>query len=166
MIDINMQCDRWHDEKLDEADLIENTVRATLLAAQETVSLSDKETELSVVLCDDLYIQSLNKQYRNKDKVTNVLSFPQTEFPLKEDAGDFVILGDVILAYETIKKEAEEQNKTFTDHVRHLVTHGTLHLLGYDHEEPQEAEIMENLEIKILSQFGVENPYSKMDFVS
>lgn len=109
-----------------------------------------EESELSIVLVDDAFIQNLNKKYRNKDKPTNVLSFPQDD--------DFS-LGDIVLALETIERESKEQNKLFEHHLSHLVVHGTLHLLGYDHETDEEAEEMETLEVKILSELAIENPY-------
>lgn len=109
-----------------------------------------QETELSLVLADDDFVQNLNREYRGKDKPTNILSFPQDE--------DFC-LGDLVLAYETVEREAREQNKTFTNHVTHLIVHGVLHLLGYDHIDDQEAEEMEALEISILAKMGLPNPY-------
>lgn len=111
---------------------------------------NDGGVEVSIVLTDDAHIQALNRDYRGKDKPTNVLSFPQDEPSL---------LGDVIIAYETIAREAEEQNKSFSDHFTHMLVHGTLHLLGYDHEAEAEAEEMEALEVAILSDIGVKNPY-------
>ncbi len=119
-------------------------------AAQATLTASDAAGELSIVLADDAFIQALNKQYRDKDKPTNVLSFPQ------DDPG---LLGDVILAYETVAAEAEAQNKSLKDHVTHLIVHGILHLIGHDHEEDGEAETMEALEIAVLSNLGIKNPY-------
>lgn len=107
--------------------------------------------EIAVVLADDAFVQNLNKQYRGKDKPTNVLSFPAS-------LGDGE-LGDIILAFETIEREAAEQQKTFRNHATHLLVHGFLHLLGYDHIEEKEAEIMEKLEIKILKKLGISNPY-------
>jgi probable rRNA maturation factor len=105
--------------------------------------------DVSVVLADDAFVQDLNRTYRGKNKPTNVLSFP----------GDNDELGDVLLAYETVKKEASEQGKRFADHAAHLVVHGCLHLLGYDHERARDAEKMEALEVRILRQLGVLNPY-------
>lgn len=128
--------------------------------------LKDLRGELSVVLCDDDFIRTLNREYRGKDKPTNVLSFPQIEFREGEGFGDPVPFGDLILAYETIIREAEEQKKSFSSHFTHLIIHGTLHLLGYDHETEGEAEEMESLEIAILEQMGIENPYSDTNFMA
>lgn len=111
---------------------------------------SKSNFEIAVVLADDKFVQALNRQYRGKNKPTNVLSFPSDE------EGE---LGDLILAIETIEKEAQEQKKKFRNHAIHLLVHGFLHLLGYDHLEKKQAEIMECLEVKILKRLGVSNPY-------
>jgi len=105
--------------------------------------------EICVVLAGDAFIKKLNKAYRGKDKATNVLSFP----------GEGGYLGDIVLALETVKREAREQKKISRDHATHLLVHGTLHLLGYDHMLTRDAEVMERKEIKILKVLGVENPY-------
>ena len=100
-------------------------------------------------------IQQLNKQYRDKDKVTNVLSFPMQ---LPEEV-DICLLGDIVLCASVIEQEAEQQSKTGSEHWAHMVVHGMLHLQGYDHIENDEAEEMEQLEISILKQLGFDNPY-------
>lgn len=124
--------------------------------------------EVSLVFTDDKSIQQLNKEYRNKDNPTNVLSFPDTELTacsLEEAAmtEEPLILGDIIFAAETIEREAASQNKKFEDHVIHLLIHGLLHLVGYDHIEQNEAETMEELEISILQSFHINNPYLMSD---
>ena len=105
---------------------------------------------ISILLTNNAHIQHLNKEFRGKDKPTNVLSFPA-------DEDDY--LGDIAIAYETICAEAIEQDKKFDHHLIHMVIHGLLHLKGYDHEDDLEAEEMEALEIKILADMGIENPY-------
>lgn len=129
-----------------------------------------EELSHSVVLTNDESIRELNKQFRTKDMPTNVLSFPAyegvaelkaalaqpTNDPMLEDAG---YIGDMILARETIIREAREQVKPVKDHFSHLLVHGTLHLLGYDHMTPEEAEEMENLEVSILRELSIANPY-------
>ena len=105
--------------------------------------------ELSILLTNDKEIQALNKTYRGKNKPTNVLSFPQ----------DAPLLGDVVMALETLKREAKEQDKTFHDHFCHLFIHGVLHLLGYDHENDKDQDKMESHEKKILHKLGIANPY-------
>ena len=100
-------------------------------------------------------IQNLNKQYRDKDKATNVLSFPMQS----PEEVDVCLLGDIVLCASVIKQEAEQQSKTSSAHWAHMVVHGMLHLQGYDHIESDEAEEMEQLEISILKQLGFDNPY-------
>jgi probable rRNA maturation factor len=107
-----------------------------------------RKGEISVVLADDAFVRELNRTYRGKDKPTNVLSFPSDEH-----------LGDIVLAFETVASEAAQQGKSFKAHAQHLLVHGTLHLLGYDHEQEAQAEEMEGLEVKILKKLGVANPY-------
>jgi probable rRNA maturation factor len=107
--------------------------------------------ELSVVFTDDAGVRRLNARYRGKDKATNVLSFPQKSGPL---------LGDVILAAETIRREAALSAKPLEDHMAHLIIHGFLHLLGHDHEEDAEAEKMEQLERLALQRLGIPDPYA------
>jgi probable rRNA maturation factor len=119
--------------------------------------------EVSVRLTDDAEVQTLNREYRHKDKPTNVLSFPMVQPDLLEglansDDGE-VLLGDIVLARETCAREAEEKSVTFADHATHLIVHGTLHLLGYDHQGDSEAEAMEALERAILATLGIDDPY-------
>lgn len=142
-INIDVRCDAWPD--------MNARIERAALAALEGAKHGG---ELSIVLADDAFIQQLNKQYRSKDKPTNVLSFPQ-------DHPD--MLGDIILAHETIATEANDQNKSFENHVTHLIVHGVLHLLGLDHEDDKEADEMEALEIKILLHLGIKNPYETGD---
>lgn len=114
--------------------------------------------ELSIVLTGDAAIRKLNAAYRRKDKPTNVLSFPGSgPGDLRGSAG--VILGDVVIAYGTVAKEARQGRKSLKDHLSHMVVHGVLHLLGYDHETASDAKTMERLETKILSQLGIADPY-------
>lgn len=112
--------------------------------------------ELSILLTDDAEQHELNAQWRGKDSATNVLSFPQIE-PFGPVVG---ILGDITLARETLIREAAEQGVTFEAHFTHLVVHGFLHILGYDHLTDAEALQMESLETQILASLGVENPYA------
>lgn len=132
-------------------------------------SLSDKlkNIEISILLTGDEYIQELNKNYRHKDKPTNVLSFPLIDGELIKN-GNFkkllltsksLALGDIALSIQTILKEASEQKKTFDDHLTHLLLHSILHLIGFNHEDDKDAKVMENLETKILKNMGIKNPY-------
>jgi probable rRNA maturation factor len=114
---------------------------------------------VSVVLADDALVRRLNRQWRRIDAATNVLSFPSLDQELPPKAP--FLLGDVVLAYETVSREAQEQGKDLADHLRHLVVHGILHLLGYDHEDPGQAEQMEALETQVLARLGVGDPYAE-----
>jgi probable rRNA maturation factor len=120
------------------------------------------ESEISLLLTDDKEIQTLNKNYRGFDKPTNVLSFPiQDPLALKTvmQQSHPIMLGDIVLSYETVMHEIDRDKKTFLNHVSHLLVHSVLHLLGYDHEEDHDADEMEALEVRILNQLGIQNPY-------
>lgn len=118
----------------------------------------DKEPELSVLLTNDEEVRGLNKEFRGIDKPTNVLSFPDDDWE-NEELENTIYLGDIALAFETIERESAEQNKNFKNHFTHLLVHAMLHLLGYEHEEEKQAEDMEKLEIEILEDFQISNPY-------
>ena len=113
--------------------------------------------ELGILLSDDEHVKSVNQEWRGIDKPTNVLSFPAVE-PTKLARAPF--LGDIIIAYETVEREAKAEGKAFADHYAHLVVHGFLHLLGFDHIEEADAERMEALEIAILSSLDIPDPYT------
>lgn len=113
--------------------------------------------EACVALSDDATVRSLNARFRGKDKPTNVLSFPALE---RFDGAVPQSLGDVVLAQETVEREAAEQGVAASHHLQHLVVHGLLHLLGFDHETDDEAQEMEGIEIEVLSTLGIPNPYS------
>lgn len=130
---------------------LEKRIRKAAFAALEASNVKPG-AEVSIVLADDEFVRELNHKYRDKDKPTNVLSFP---------ADEEGTLGDVILAYETIEAEAAAQDKQFDHHLMHLIIHGILHLIGHDHESEKEAEHMESIEIRILESFGVKNPYAE-----
>ena len=125
--------------------------RAVEAAAAE---LSTSAAELAIVLTDDSAIRVLNRKWRGIDAPTNVLSFP-AEVP----AGAPPLLGDIVLAYDTVAREARRQRKPFAHHVAHLAVHGFLHLCGYDHERDQDAETMERLERRILRRLDISDPY-------
>ncbi len=122
-----------------------------------------KDIELSVVLANDAYIQKLNAHYRKQDKPTNVLSFPSESLKAGEYSSlpSWCALGDIVLSYPTIAKEASEQGKTISSHLAHMVVHSILHLLGYDHENPIDAHQMEQTEITILQYLKFKNPYEE-----
>jgi probable rRNA maturation factor len=137
-------------------DLIAAGVCAALPAAAGTVA---------IVLADDALVQDLNKRFRGKDKPTNVLSFPGDDAPpagIPETNPHFADtgLGDVVLAAETLGREAKAEGKSMNDHFSHLALHGILHLLGYDHETDEDARQMEALETVILAGLGIADPYA------
>ena len=113
-----------------------------------------KDCELCIVFCDDAEIRGLNAQWRGQDKPTNVLSFP-TPGALATKP----LLGDIVIAFETVAREAREQDKSLADHASHMIIHGFLHLIGYDHETPAEAEAMESLERRVAETLGIIDPY-------
>ena len=130
--------------------------RAVFEALKQSGAKVRGVSELSIVLTDDAEQQGLNRDWRGIDKPTNVLSFPQIE-PFGPVTG---ILGDIVLARETLEREAVELGKPFTDHYTHLVVHGFLHILGYDHIDEAEALVMEGLETQILATLGIPDPYN------
>ncbi len=130
--------------------------RATIAASvAESGALSDGD--VSLCLTDDAALRALNLHWRGIDKPTNVLSFPSAPDRL----GESTTLGDIALAYETLAREAEELGVALADHYRHLLVHGFLHLIGYDHETDAEAERMEALETTVLARLGVADPYAR-----
>jgi probable rRNA maturation factor len=152
-VEIAMDSSLWEAVR-DVEVLIEQAVEAAL----RVDGIDHREdAELSVVLTDDPGIQVLNKVWRLKDRPTNVLSFPAVP---AERMADSPILGDLVLAYETIEREATELGIGIEAHVSHLVVHGTLHLFGYDHMSDADAERMETLEAAVLATLGIADPYA------
>ncbi len=140
------------------ADVEEHCTAAALAALAGAGIALGHPAELSIVLGDDRLLRDLNRQWRGIDKPTNVLSFPAlAPAPLPRAAPR--LLGDVVLAFETVRDEAADQGKPLADHLRHLVVHGVLHLLGFDHESAGEAARMEALEAAVLARIGVPDPY-------
>lgn len=135
-------------------------LRAIATAAQSAAS-GEGTCELAVMLTDDAGIRTLNANWRGIDKPTNVLSFPalaQTSAPQPGDPPR--MLGDIAIAYETVRREADDESKSFADHLSHLAIHGYLHLVGYDHENDADAQTMEQLERDILARLGIADPYA------
>jgi probable rRNA maturation factor len=150
----------WREDMPDAAALGRRAARAALKEVPPATALGDAPIELSLVLADDGLVHRLNRQYRGIDRPTNVLSFGNLPTEPEAPADRPVMLGDVVLARETVAAEAAMQGKALADHFSHLVVHGVLHLLGYDHEHAGEAEVMEGLEISVLAKLGIANPYS------
>jgi len=148
----------------DWTDLAKSAAHAALRGTPHGDLLSNRScVEMSVKLSDDAEVKTLNAAYRGKDKPTNVLSFPMVQLDLLDavDIGDDgeTLLGDIILAHETCAREADERGISLADHATHLIVHGTLHLVGYDHESDAEAEAMETIEIRALASLGLADPY-------
>ncbi len=139
----------------------EEIIQRAIAAAASFVELPAEETEVAVMLTDDARIRDLNRDWRDQDKATNVLSFPAAQ-PPGETPQPFM-LGDIAIAYETTRFEAETEGKPFQNHLSHLAIHGFLHLLGYDHLDDDEAEEMEGLERDILAKLGIADPYLTSD---
>lgn len=128
--------------------------RAVAAAADATGRAFAEDAEVSFLFTDDTHIRALNATWRGIDKATNVLSFAGGE-PIEAAR----LLGDIVIAFETLRKEAEDQGKPVGDHLAHLVVHGFLHLVGFDHEIDAEADEMEDMERNILARLGIEDPY-------
>jgi len=152
-VDIDVKEPLW--EK--ELPTVQRDITTVSQIVYNACDLPTRSAEISIVLADDIFIQDLNQRYRGKDKPTNVLSFPATDDP--QEATEHMILGDVIISYQTLQRESEEQSKTMEAHMVHMLVHGILHLIGYDHQDSQEAEKMEALEVGLLKEMGYANPY-------
>ncbi len=151
--------DCWINEPDAEA-VIQRAIAAAASAADADVD----DAELAVMLTDDAGIRTLNKDFRGIDKPTNVLSFPAAPPPgsgTEDDAPR--ALGDIAIAYQTVRREADDEHKPFAHHLSHLAVHGFLHLIGYDHETDDTAEAMEALETEILAQLGIPDPYAERE---
>lgn len=163
-IAVVVECSTWT-AALPDVERTCRRVAAAALGAGAAGDWSDAEVErmeLSIVLADDATVRELNRSYRRQDKATNVLSFAALdgdETPLPPDGP--IMLGDVILAYQVTAEEAARDGKTLVQHLSHLVVHGVLHLLGYDHQDEDAAEDMERLETAVLGALGLPDPYAQ-----
>lgn len=150
---------RWKDALPDVAKLVKTAASSAWKRGNSgALEIPVKQAEISVLLTDDQAVHALNKEYRGMDRPTNVLSFAALDDE-NEPIVDPMLLGDIVVAFETTKREADEQKCSLADHLFHLIVHGTLHLIGYDHMEERDAVEMEALEIKILADNGIGNPY-------
>ena len=147
-IDFVVESELW-----EEAGNLKPLLRSAVAEAAQVLSTGG--AELAIVLTDDSTIRLLNRDWRGVDKATNVLSFPTETF-----GGKPRLLGDIVLAYETVAREAHTEGKPFAHHLAHLTVHGFLHLNGYDHERKREAEKMEELERQILRRLAIPDPYA------
>src|ERR1700733_9498149 len=169
LIEVLVVADGWRAEPDAEA-----VIHRAIAAAAESLHAGSGEAglgganageaELAVMLTDDAGIRTLNRNWRSIDKPTNVLSFPALQ-PTGAGGPDDAprMLGDIAIAYETTRREADDEQKPFDHHLSHLAIHGFLHLIGYDHETDHDAEAMEGLEQEILAQLGIPDPYADRD---
>jgi probable rRNA maturation factor len=152
-IEIRTDSDLWSGQPL-----AEQTVREAIAAAARSLATADGE--VSVVLTNDAEIKAINLEWRGIDKPTNVLSFPA---PKTKNTGGAKLLGDIVIAYETLQRECDDEGKIFLHHLSHLTVHGFLHLIGYDHQNDSDADEMEGLESKIMNSMKLPDPYRAHD---
>ena len=156
MTEVLVVADCWQNEPN-----AETIIQRAIAAAAEEVDDDVGEAEIAVMLTDDPGIRTLNSNWRGIDKPTNVLSFPALQPEGARKPGDAPrMLGDIAIAYETTRREADAEGKPFEHHLSHLAIHGFLHLIGYDHENDDDAETMETLETEILAQLGIPDPHA------
>ncbi|MGD9865844.1 MAG: rRNA maturation RNase YbeY [Pseudodonghicola sp.] len=166
-VDLTIEDSAW--DALDLQALADRAAQATL----DRLGLDPESCEVALLACDDARIAELNADFRGKPTPTNVLSWPAEDLAAEEPGGtpdlpeaDFtgeIALGDIAIAYGTCAREAAEQGKPLADHCTHLIVHGLLHLLGYDHIRDPDATLMEGLEVEILGSMGLGNPYREQD---
>ena len=167
MLDVAIEADEEWDSSKDWKQLARRATESAIAqSAFPDLARSVRPVELSVRLTSDEEVRALNAHWRGKDKPTNVLSFPlaeQYELEQGDEDGPELMLGDIILARGVCEREAAEMHVSVEEHATHLIVHGTLHLLGYDHQDEAGAEDMERREVKALGQLGIANPYMVTD---
>jgi probable rRNA maturation factor len=163
MLEVAIEADEEWDSSRSWVELVRGAAEAAIAeSAFPQLAASPRHVEISVLLTDDDTVRELNAEYREKDKPTNVLSFPMTDPNDLRDtkvAGPELLLGDIVLARGVCEAEAMQKGVSVDDHATHLIVHGTLHLLGYDHDDDDEASEMEAREIRALARLGIPNPY-------
>jgi len=147
----------WRTAVTDPEALVRTAAAAALRTAPQPIETS---VEIGIRLTDDVEVQALNREYRDKDRPTNVLSFPGDDPATPRAPGQPLLLGDILVALETTVREAAEAGRTVEAHLGHLVVHGVLHLLGHDHLVEAEADAMEALETRVLATLGYADPYA------
>lgn len=166
-IDLELKSKKWNDEKNIEKFVEKTCQKIILLTDLKKILTKNFTLEVAISLVSDAQIKKINSEFRGKNKATDVLSFSNLDENLIREVGlkkavgaaKYLLLGDVVIAYETVKKESLAQKKKFDDHLTHLILHSILHLIGFDHEDEKMAKKMENLEIKILQSLKIKNPY-------
>ena len=163
MLEVAIDADEEWDSSRSWETLARNAAEAAIAeSAFPQLAMSKRPVEISVLMTGDEKVRELNAEYRQKDRPTNVLSFPMSDAEELRDTnvvGPELLLGDIILARGVCEVEAAEKGVTVEDHATHLIVHGTLHLLGYDHDGDDEASDMEAREIRALERLGIANPY-------
>jgi probable rRNA maturation factor len=166
VLNVDIADERWNKTLDNVHEIMENTKETVFMMMPNIIDLDILDTEkilsVNIRLSNDEEVHRLNKDFRGMDKPTNVLSFANIDFvDFEVDNSPFtdIELGDIIIAYETMVRETEELNISFDAHFYHLLVHGLLHLLGFDHVEDEDAEFMESTEVLILNKLGVDNPY-------
>jgi probable rRNA maturation factor len=166
-IDIEVKSKKWQEEK-NIAEFIKKTCQKIIpLTDLKNILKKDFELEIAISLVCDSQIKKINSQFRNKNEPTDVLSFLSLDENLIRKIGlektvgstNYLFLGDIVISFETLKKDAILQKKTLRNHLTHLILHAIMHLIGYDHIEPKMAKIMEQKEIEILKKLDIKNPY-------
>ena len=162
-IDVAVPDQRWYHVVEEPDAALDAVVRATIGEAGANAGVEIRTAaEISIVLGNDALVQDLNREFRDQDRPTNVLSFPFADGEAAASAagsGRPMMLGDVVLAFDTVSREAGEQAKSPRNHTLHLVVHGVLHLMGYDHGTEAEARVMERMEQQVLANLGIADPY-------
>jgi probable rRNA maturation factor len=163
MLEIALETDEEWDSSSSWEELVRKAAEAAVAeSAFPDLARSERPVEISVLLTGDEQVRSLNAKWRGKDKATNVLSFPMAEEPDLQQANVAdaeLLLGDIIVAHGVCEAEATDKGVSLEQHATHLLVHGTLHLLGYDHHEDREAADMEAREVRALARLGIANPY-------
>ena len=167
MLEIDIESDEEWDSSTDWSLLVRKAAEAAVAeSAFPQLAESGRAVEISVRLASDEDVRALNAHWRGKDKPTNVLSFPmseQYELEQADEDGPELMLGDIVLAKGVCEREAAEKEIPFERHATHLLVHGTLHLLGYDHGDDQDAADMEGREVRALARLGIDDPYKVID---
>jgi probable rRNA maturation factor len=166
-IDVEAKSKKWNDTKNIEKFIKKTCVSLIKLTEIKFFLEKQSRLEISISLVSDAQIKKINYKFRNKNKATDVLSFPFLDADLIKKYGfkklvkplKHLFLGDIIISFDSVKKDATLLKKSFHNHLSHLILHSILHLIGYDHIEPKDAKIMEEKEIGILKKIGIQNPY-------
>ncbi len=162
-IDVVVEYSGWHNLEFELNNYI--TKVATLSIEYSGISIPSSKVEICILLTEDSRVQQLNFEHRQKDQPTNVLSFPQIDLNElgssleKQSISEYLYLGDIAISYQRINEESVENDKSFKEHLTHIIIHGVLHLLGFDHKEEKEAELMESLESELMLKLSYNDPY-------